>query len=154
MLNPKSLLMCSWHLECVWMGECDRCCKALWVVSRLEKHFVDPSPFTICCLLWEHYSLQYSYIISWSLLSVNYFFFISSIICKEKVKNHIHNKRPTASAVIPTIMCLTACILLKVDCKSLGRSAGLQKEPEPLWSFLLLYVAITDAQMPGDHSAQ
>ena len=54
MLNPKLLLMSSWHLawqplpsvyECVC--EYDKCCKALWVVSRLEKRYRNASPFTI-----------------------------------------------------------------------------------------------------------
>lgn len=38
MLNPKFLLMSSWHLACisVWTGEFDKCCEALWAVCRLE----------------------------------------------------------------------------------------------------------------------
>ena len=42
--NPKLLLMSGWRLawqsppsvyECVCVGECDKCCKSLWAVSRL-----------------------------------------------------------------------------------------------------------------------
>lgn len=37
-LNPKFLLMSSWHLACisVWTGEFDKCCEALWAVGRLD----------------------------------------------------------------------------------------------------------------------
>ena len=55
-LNPKLLLMSSWHLawqplpsvyECV--GECEKCCKALWAVSRVEKLYKNASPLAITC---------------------------------------------------------------------------------------------------------
>ena len=32
---------------CVWMGECDKCCTALWAFSRLEKCYRNSSPFTM-----------------------------------------------------------------------------------------------------------
>lgn len=37
---------------CEWMGGCDKCCQALWVVSRLEKHCRNASPFTV--IRWGH----------------------------------------------------------------------------------------------------
>ena len=30
---------------CVWVGECDKCCEALWAVSRLEKRYRNANPF-------------------------------------------------------------------------------------------------------------
>ena len=56
-LNSKLHLMSSWHIawqplpsvyELVWMSECDKCCKALREVSRLEEHYRNASPFTVC----------------------------------------------------------------------------------------------------------
>ena len=35
---------------CVWMGKCGKCCKTLWVVSRLEMCHRNASPFTIYIL--------------------------------------------------------------------------------------------------------
>ena len=34
---------------CVWMGECGKYCKALWVVSRLEKLYIIASPQYLYC---------------------------------------------------------------------------------------------------------
>ena len=41
---------------CVGMGESDKCCKMIWVVSRLEKCCRNGSPFTI-----THFSLLLSF---------------------------------------------------------------------------------------------
>ena len=72
--SAVSLLMSSWHLawqplpsghEYVWMGDCDKCCKALRVIGRLEKRYINASPFTILfnIFLWSQ-SLDYIYYMS------------------------------------------------------------------------------------------
>ena len=65
--HPKSLLMSSWyfawqplpsvHIHSVWIGECEKCCKWLCAVSRLEKRYRNASPFTIThlALLGVHF---------------------------------------------------------------------------------------------------
>lgn len=44
--------------KCVWVGECDKCCKALWAVSRLEKRYRNANPFHLPFDCWLHTGLE------------------------------------------------------------------------------------------------
>lgn len=44
--------------KCVWVGECDKCCKALWVVSRLEKRYRNANLFHLPFDCWLHMGLK------------------------------------------------------------------------------------------------
>lgn len=44
----------------VWMGECDKCSKALWAISRLEVHW----PSIITMLTWTSYKSPHMLLVS------------------------------------------------------------------------------------------
>ena len=43
----------------VWIGECNKCSNVLWVVSRLEEHYGNASPFAILFTTYSLYGKEY-----------------------------------------------------------------------------------------------
>ena len=42
---PWARYLCHQCMNVLWMSKCDKCCKALWAVSRWDKRYRNASPF-------------------------------------------------------------------------------------------------------------
>lgn len=52
----------------VWTGDCDKCYKALWEVSTIEKHYINAIPFAIT--RWRQLRLQRGFLLTHAHLSL------------------------------------------------------------------------------------
>ena len=123
---------------CVWMGGCNKCCKALWAVCRLEKGYINASPLpqvisqpAIRFMLWVCDCCISVYSVCWFAPG-------SQITCCTLVRHGTHQGGVCVCVCVCVcvFMCLNSGHLFTELSTHLRLWFSLFFSPSPLWSKL------------------